>query len=77
MSRQQPLHLQRGIVVLCTLVAIVLLATFYTVVSGAVSHAAVRRMAMSVAPSTTAVAAGKAAVGLGVRHAVLVAGAAR
>lgn len=76
MTRQQPLHVHRGIVAGCMLVAIVLLATFYTVVSGVVSHAAVRRTATLAAPLTTAVEAGKAAGALGVRRTVLVAGAA-
>ena len=47
MSRQQLLRLHTGLVAGCAFIALALLVTFYSVVSGAVTHAAVRRTAMS------------------------------
>ncbi len=53
MSSQQPIRFhggfRGGLIAGCALIAIALLVTFYSVVSGAVSHAALRRTAMTVA----------------------------
>ena len=67
------MHLHQGLVAVCALLALALLATFYNVVSGAVSHAAVRRMATSSAAFETSVGRSPS---LPKRPSVLVAGAA-
>lgn len=55
MSGQQRARLHLSLVAGCALIAIALLATFYSVVSGAVSHAAERRLAKSPAAFVRAI----------------------
>ena len=45
MSREQRMRLHHGLVAGCALLAVVMLAVFYSVVTGAVSHASVRTAA--------------------------------
>ncbi len=48
MSSQQRIRFHGGLIAGSAFIAIALLVTFYSVVSGAVSHAALRRTAMTV-----------------------------
>ena len=73
MSDAKRMRLHNSLVAGCALAAIALLFTFYSVVSGAVSHAAFRRIVMS-APALEAT--GLRAVSLRKQRAVVVAGVA-
>jgi hypothetical protein len=56
MSEQRALVLRNGLVGSCALLAIVLLASFYSIVSGSVERAARQRLAAGrTAPAVTAV----------------------
>lgn len=57
MSRPQVLFLQKGLVGVCAFAALVLLASFYSIVSGAVDRAARQRLAAADGTPTTALAA--------------------
>jgi hypothetical protein len=59
MSEQKALVLRTGFIGTCALVALVLLATFYSTVSGAVDRAAKQRVAAR--PGSASTAAGLAA----------------
>jgi len=52
MSEQRVLLVQRSVIGTCALVAVVLLASFYMVVSGAVERGAARQRLASVDPVT-------------------------
>lgn len=55
MSEQRALVLRNGLLGSCALLAIVLLASFYSIVSGSVERAARQRLAGRTAPAVTAV----------------------
>jgi hypothetical protein len=54
MSEQSVLFLRKGLIGTCAFVALVMLATFYSVVSGAVERAARQRVAVDVIPHGSA-----------------------
>ncbi|HEV7574818.1 MAG TPA: hypothetical protein VGO85_02135 [Caldimonas sp.] len=54
MSEQNVLFLRKGLIGTCAFVALVMLATFYSVVSGAVERAARQRGAVEVVPHASA-----------------------
>jgi len=57
MSEQRVLLVQRSVIGTCALVAVVLLASFYMVVSGAVERGVARQRLASVDPATQATTA--------------------
>jgi hypothetical protein len=56
MSEQRALLLRNGLIASCALLALVLLASFYSIVSGAVERAARQRLAAGAGRTTPSVA---------------------
>jgi hypothetical protein len=56
MSEQRALLLRNGLIASCALLALVLLASFYSIVSGAVERAARQRLAAGASRTTPLVA---------------------
>jgi hypothetical protein len=57
MSEQRALYLRKGFIGTCAFAALLLLASFYSIVSGAVERAARQRLAVSAGSVSSALAA--------------------